>query len=211
MKKATNIILIMIIVILITLMGVGYYSLTTNQNKSNEEIKNLKDQIEKLNSDNIIHNTIENNDLNNKNNTANTNSISENTTNTTQPTTENEYFENINKGTYEREKVNGPDIYDESTLIISNETETTFNFEISALHGTDINNGRVNIGNLEGIAKKYEDAGYEYIESIDGVEYRLTINFVGENSAEIKVYYEGELGDPYCGMGVYFDGIYKKK
>ena len=195
MKKENNIIIILLLLIIAILaalcvlfatnkLSFNTNNTTTNDNKTelnNNETNNNKTEINKEKT---------NNDTNN----SKTEDKSENTKLTL-------------TGTYTDEKET-KDYYHKSEVTITNQTDNSIDFKISAMHGTD--KERVNIGNVNGTAKKTGEYTYQFEETKDGKTSTITFIFTFHRMftyLEIKESYPDNI-NPYGGNRVYFSGNY---
>ncbi|MBO5349101.1 MAG: hypothetical protein J6A89_04715 [Clostridia bacterium] len=112
-------------------------------------------------------------------------------------------------GTYNY-KSEGKNYYHNANIIVTNQTGSSIDFQLSAVHGTDIEH--VNIGEVSGTAKKIEADTYQFEETIDGKIYKITFEFVAHKAFEyitITESYPDNI-NPYAGHNVYFEGDYDK-
>lgn len=117
--------------------------------------------------------------------------------------------EMVLSGTYNNKSENDYSYHD-ATLIVSNEKDTSIDFELSAVHGIDIEH--VNIGEVKGTATKIKTNKYEFKEEIDDKESKISFEFLSENniqSVRITELYPDNM-NPYAGHNVYFAGKYNK-
>ena len=106
-------------------------------------------------------------------------------------------------GTYTDEKET-KDYYHKSEVTITNQTDNSIDFKISAMHGTD--RERVNIGNVNGTAKKIDENTYQFQETNDGKISTITFIF-NNNNLIVDEKYPDDI-NPYGGNRVYFKGNY---
>lgn len=159
------------------------------------------------------------NKKNNANNTVTNNTV-ENAKESNSSTTEELNNNSIQNGKYKRTtdgEASG------ATLEISNATLDSFNFVIDAYRYTNpediqwcIDNGGVNIGKLEGIAKRIDTDKFEYEETnkdileLCGGVYRTQFTIHQDNTIGIVTIMASSASDPYCGGGVTLAGKYAK-
>lgn len=159
------------------------------------------------------------NEKNNANNTVTNNTV-ENAKESNSSTTEELNNNSIQNGKYKRTtdgEASG------ATLEISNATSDSFNFVIDAYRYTNpediqwcIDNGGVNIGKLEGIAKRIDTDKFEYEETnkdileLCGGVYRTQFTIHQDNTIGIVTIMASSASDPYCGGGVTLAGKYAK-
>lgn len=162
------------------------------------------------------------------------NTTKENTTNTKNETQENKKPEQENENTFiKTSEETAPDVntktqltslkgkykftsetennYHNATINILEQNDSTIKFEISAVNGKDIDH--VNIGELEGTAKKVGINQYVYEETIDGTTHKITFVFDAHRIFEwvtISESYYPDNNNPFAGHGVYFTGEYEK-
>lgn len=112
-------------------------------------------------------------------------------------------------GTY-KYKSESQNYYHDANIIVTNQTNSSINFQLSAVHGADVDH--VNIGEVSGIAKKIGTDTYQFEETIDGKTYKITFEFVAHKAFEyitITESYPDNI-NPYAGHNVYFEGDYDK-
>ena len=159
------------------------------------------------------------NKKNNANNTVTNNTV-ETAKESNSSTTEELNNNSIQNGKYKRTtdgEASG------ATLEISNATLDSFNFVIDAYRYTNpediqwcIDNGGVNIGKLEGIAKRIDTDKFEYEETnkdileLCGGVYRTQFTIHQDNTIGIVTIKASSTSDPYCGGGVTLAGKYAK-
>lgn len=111
--------------------------------------------------------------------------------------------------------------YHRSNIVITNQTDTSIDFNINTAHGNDVDH--VNIGEVSGVANKIdiptdsivpesEQIAYQYTENIDGNINKITLIYTTHRQFQyIKVIEEYPSGiNPYAGNRVYFSGEYEK-
>ena len=145
-----------------------------------------------------------------KNTLTNNNTSNNNQTNTTSKVEENNNTD-INaqqdlNGTYINKSEN-ENSYHSASIEITNQTDTTFDFKIEALHGMDIDH--VNIGNVNGTANKIDNYTYEFAEEINGQTSIITFKF-NDNKVTVTEKYPDNI-NPYAGHNVYFAGDYTRE
>ena len=113
-------------------------------------------------------------------------------------------------GTYTIESENEYSYYS-STVTITNNTDSSIDFKISAVHGKDKEN--VNIGEVKGTAKKNNENEYIFEEEIDGNISKISFKFNNKGTNQYLTISEEYPNDinPYGGHGVYFASEYKKE
>lgn len=150
----------------------------------------------------MFNDTLTNNNYNNNNN--------QNTTTENNEIINDEDSNAIIPGTYTIESENEYSYYS-SIVIITNNTDSSIDFKISAVHGKDKEN--VNIGEVKGTAKKINEYKYLFEENIDGNNNKITFEFSSKGTTKyltIKEEYPNNI-NPYGGHGVYFASEYKKE
>jgi len=145
-------------------------------------------------------NTLTNNNTSNNNQTNTTSKVEENN-NDTNPDTHITLT-----GTYINKSEN-ENSYHSASIEITNQTDTTIDFKLEAIHGMDIDH--VNIGNVSGTANKIDNNIYEFEETIDGQTSKITFEF-NNNKVTITENYPNSI-NPYAGHNVYFAGEYNKE
>ena len=225
MKKSTGVILILIIVLLLGVIGVGGYFLIKGNNDTNKEIGNLKNEVanigkstENTSNNQVINDTtLMNKSSNMYNNTQSNNS---NTTENTGTTTNSNTSSISINGKYEFKQQN-ENYYHESSVEISDQSDTSINFSINAVHGRNVDT--VNIGEISGKANKIDipqdcivpnstQYAYQFVENRDGNTYKITLVYTAHKMFEyviIKEDYSNGI-NPYAGHNVNFAGDYEK-
>lgn len=224
MKKSKKIIAIIVIILLLAIIGVGTYFIIRNIKDSNNKIEELENKISKINEINNTQNNIvetNKNDVENTQNSISTsNTIAKNTaiSNTSTEKNSSESMLNVN-GKYAQESNTEEDYY-RSNIVVSDQTDSSIHFSINAAHGRDVDH--VNIGDLEGTAKKVstpsdykisesDQLSYEYSETIDGKTYKIIFIFTAHKKFQyvnVKEEYPNDF-NPFAGSGVNFAGEYE--
>lgn len=136
-----------------------------------------------------------------------------NNTSTTTGLTPFEYDESANyqvtEGIYYRDKGTGT----ESSLEITNSTNNSFDFKISAIYMTSA--GYPNFGEAEGTAKAIKGGNYVYTSNEYGYEVNIFFKIAdGSVTVEDECYNHNqnriEEMNPFCGMNVTLEGMYIK-
>ena len=117
--------------------------------------------------------------------------------------TTNTNVENLVEGTYHNDSENEYS-YHSAILIVKNQTNSSIDFELSAVHGANKDN--VNVGEVKGTAKKIGDNLYQFKEEDNIITFKFDI-FKSYSRAEITENYPDNF-NPYAGHNVYFSGIY---
>lgn len=143
-----------------------------------------------------------------------TNSEKNNNTNTNITTQKS----NIGKYT-DKSEYNG--YYREAILEITNQTNSSIDFNLSASAGTDVNH--VSTGDVIGKANKIEipqdyiipestQYAYQFVDNIEGKTYKITFIYTAHKKFEYVNIIEDypDNFNPYAGHGVYFKGEYEK-
>ena len=123
-------------------------------------------------------------------------------------------------GTYKSESET-KNYYYSSQLIISNQTNNSIDFSISAVHGHDVDH--VNIGEISGTANRIDipkdfvapdsiQYAYQFVDTIDNKTNKITIVYTHFKKFEFVDIIEEYADDrnPYAGAGVYFEGDYER-
>ena len=220
MKKSIGVILVLIIVLLLGVIGVGGYFFIKENNDTNKKIGELQNEIANLgnNTTNTSSNQISSDVQANNTTPTNTNSNDSDKTRTTS-NTENTTSISAN-GKYEF-KSQTDNYYHESSIVITNQNDTSIDFSINAAHGKNVDS--VNIGELSGKATKIDipqdcivsnstQYAYQFVENKDGNTYKITIVYTAHKVFQyvtVKEDYSNGI-NPYAGHNVYFTGEYEK-
>ena len=109
-------------------------------------------------------------------------------------------------------KTENKDVYEEATINITAQDDSSLTFEIDAVHGSD--KDHVNIGNLSGVAEKIDYNRYLCEKQTeDGNEYAIFFTFNSNSNFKTVTVKESYTKDvhPFAGAGVSFAGEYTKK
>jgi hypothetical protein len=109
-------------------------------------------------------------------------------------------------------KTENKDVYEEATIKITSQDDSSLTFEIDAVHGSD--KDHVNIGKLSGVADKIEYNKYFCEKQTeDGNEYVIFFTFNSNSNFKTLTVKESYTKDvhPFAGAGVSFAGEYTKK
>lgn len=219
MNNSNKILIAIIIILIISILGIGIWIIVNNQNifdtKSNQSIEENVERKENLVTDenkNEVKNKAENTIINEVKNEEKTEIKNE---------TPKTSIQKSIIGTYSN-KLETNDYIHDASLIVTNHTDSSINFEISAIHGSNINN--VNTGEVSGKATKIdipEDAvipnstqyAYQFIDNNNGETCKITFVYTNHKMFEyIQVIEEYPNNiNPYAGARVYFEGEYEKK
>ena len=123
----------------------------------------------------------------------------------TTPTNEtsNINIEDLIEGTYHNDSENEYS-YHSATLIAKNQTDSSIDFELSAIHGADKDN--VNVGEVKGTAKKVGPNLYEFSDDGNAITFRFDI-YKSFSRATVTESYKDDF-NPYAGHNVHFSGKY---
>ena len=209
MEKKTNLSTIFLILALIVIIIMGYFIYKISNEKTLE-----KQKVEALEST-ISEVSEKSNDLQeslNKVDSSLNKTVPAETTNAESKEDgklESKVQLSVN-GKYEQKAKTEYEYYD-SKVTIFNQTDSSVEFQIDAVHGKDENN--VNIGSVRGLAKKTNTENeYVFEEKLDGKTNKIFFDFYKEGANQFlsigEEYNEGL--NPYAGANVYFRGKYEK-
>lgn len=189
-----KIMLPIVIILLVSLTIVGTIFITDKQ-KEND------------NQDNITEKSETNSQAENNNDTSNEKNASNTQTNSI--VGRYQKFENIDNH------------YAENYLTFTNQTDSSIDFDIIAGEGRNVDH--VSVGDLKGTANLVNipqeeiipsstQYAYQYIENIDGKDYKITFVYTAHKKSIYVTIIEDypDNFNPYGGHGVHFGGEYEK-
>lgn len=180
-----------------------------NEIKTYDKEEQMKTDLAGLNKedDNVKGNENNKNEIMNKDEASSKNEISNKNkeSNKNENSNKNESISFI--GSYQN-KSKTENYYHESNIIIKNQTDNLIEFAINAVHGKDENN--VNLGTLEGTAKKIGDKTYVFVDNTEGIDYEIKFTF-STNKQFINMKVEEKKSNGYSpyGNNVYVEGDYE--
>lgn len=188
--------------------------------EQNEQISVLEYTVdnlqERINTISNIVNETENSKNNNSDN--NKNSLIEESIEKVEQNVSNTQISIVGK--YNNKSETSNYVHDAS-LVITNQTNSSIDFKLSAIHGSDIEH--VNTGEVSGKATKIDipqdlidsdtkQYAYHFVENVDGTTCKITFVYTAyimfEYVTVIEDYSDGI--NPYSGNRVYFEGNYEK-
>lgn len=190
-----KIILAIVIILIISVAGVGTWMIVDNQKKTNKNVSESENEVTEHKKNDVEESIKEEAIV-----------TDEKTNDDTDLNTSTQISLN---GTYSN-KSETSSYYYSASVVVTNQTNSSIDFELSAVNGADIDH--VNIGQVSGTAKKIKTDIYQYEETISGKTYKITFEFSAYRAFQyvtINESYPDNI-NPYAGNNVYFEGEYEK-
>ncbi len=218
MKNKNKIIIAILVVLIILIAGVGIWLVVDNQKKYNENISESESKVaEKEKNDSESESKVTDEEKSEEDKSGNKeekNVNEEEKTDNNKETNDSTISDNTTQksltGTYSN-KSQTNDYYHDATITVTNQTNSSIDFKLTAVHGSDVDH--VNFGEVSGIAKKTGKDTYQFEETVDGTMAKITFKFGEHQHQEYVTVTESYQDDinPYAGHNVHFAGDYEKK